>query len=74
MHSKGYWAMPTSIWGCEEDDFECFGENQEASEKKRKVFQYMRRDGDTKEGNGNTSVDKGKITTTRSGSTQKTIN
>ena len=34
----------------------------------------MRRDGDTKEGNGITSVDKGKITTTRSGSTQKTIN
>ena len=52
--------MPTSIWRCEEDDFKCFGENQEASEKKRSVFQYMRTEKNTNEGNEITSIDKGK--------------
>jgi hypothetical protein len=44
--------------------------NQEASEKKRKAFQYIGKD----EGNEITSVDKGKRVASGGGSTQTTIN
>ena len=48
--------------------------NQEASEKKRKAFQYIGKDEDNDEGNEITSVDKGKRVASGSGSTQTTIN
>jgi hypothetical protein len=47
---------------------------QEASEKKRKAFQYIGKDEDNDEGNEITSVDKGKRVASRSGRTQTTIN
>jgi hypothetical protein len=47
---------------------------QEASEKKRKAFQYIRKDEDNDEGNEITLVDKGKRVASGSGSTQTTIN
>ena len=48
--------------------------NQKASEKKRKTFQFIRRDEDTNEGNEITSIDKGKRIASGNGSTQTTIN
>jgi len=48
--------------------------NQEASEKKRKAFQYIGKDEDNDEGNEITSMDKGKRVASGSGSTQTTIN
>jgi hypothetical protein len=47
--------------------------NQEATKKKRKVFQYIGKDEDNDGGNEITSVDKGKRAK-ESGSTQTTIN
>jgi len=48
--------------------------NQEATEKKRKIFQYIEKDRDNDEGNEISSMNKEKRIVSGSGSTQTTIN